>query len=129
MDYTDNPSANILPGAVNFARLRSIYGEVSRRLGSSVSRMLQTSFTATEKSRDVPLNLEQAYDDAMADLKQHISEEYHAMKKGEENMDENSRGRSLAGWRKLHQNKWSGHFVRELVDGYSIQTSVLYPRE
>ena len=129
MDYTDNPSANILPGAVNFARLRSIYGEVSRRLGSSVRRMLRTSFAATEKSRNVPFNLEQAYDDAMADLKRHISEEYHAMKKGEENMDENSRGRSLAGWRRLHKNKWSGHFVRELVDGYSIQTSVLYPRE
>mmetsp|Transcript_32943 Transcript_32943/g.97234 ORF Transcript_32943/g.97234 Transcript_32943/m.97234 type:complete len:355 (-) Transcript_32943:120-1184(-) len=127
MDYTDNPSANILPGAVNFARLRSIYGEVSRRLGSSLRRMV--SSVITEVSRDVPHNLEQAYDDAMADLKRHVSEEYHAAKRGEEAIDEDRRERNLSGWRRLHQNKWAGHFVRELVDGYKIQTSVLYPRE
>ena len=128
MDYTDNPSANIMPGDVNFARLRSIYGEVSRRLGSSLRRVM--SSTTTEKSRDAPHNLEQAYDEAMANLKRHVSEEYHAAKKGEDAIDEDDgRERNLSGWRKLHQNKWAGHFVRELVDGYTIQTSVLYPRE
>ena len=128
MDYTDNPSANILPGDVNFARLRSIYGDVSRRLGSSLRRMM--SSTTTEKSRDAPHNLEQAYDEAMANLKRHVSAEYNAAKKGEDAVDEDDgRERNLSGWRKLHQNKWAGHFVRELVDGYTIQTSVLYPRE
>lgn len=130
MDYTDNPSANILPGDVNFARLRSMYGEVSRRLGSSLRRLTSSSFGAVKKNGHVSANLEQAYDAAMEDLKRHISEEYHAMKKGEEeNIDESARKRHLSGWRRLHQNKWSGHFTRELVEGYTIQTSVLYPRE
>ena len=50
MDYTDNPENNILPGDVNFAKLRDIYGEVSRR------RLGRTSSLDRDRDRDVSVH-------------------------------------------------------------------------
>mmetsp|Transcript_35070 Transcript_35070/g.76874 ORF Transcript_35070/g.76874 Transcript_35070/m.76874 type:complete len:355 (+) Transcript_35070:137-1201(+) len=134
MDYTDNPENNILPGDVNFSKLRDIYGEVSRRrLGrtSNLDRDRDRDRERASSRRNVPDGLHQSYKMAIADLKNEINDEYKASKGGGSASGgvASSDAASSSGWRKLHKNERGGTYVRDLVDGFRVQVSVLHPRK
>lgn len=130
MDYTDNPSNNILPGDVNFMRLKVLYGTVSRRVrgGTYEAAVAKSGGAFSER-------LQKSYDDAKAELEREIGEERSRKLKATQRAssmtpsEEQSASSTRPGWRKLHRTEKGARYVRDLVDGYRVEANVLYPAD
>lgn len=136
MDYAKNPSNNILPGEVNFIKLKELYGTVSRRLRGGGNS--QDGETTPKSGVAFPAKLQMSYDDAMVELEREVGEERRRNRdlldrqspsKTSPNDDYSGSSSSSSRWRNLHRNDKGGRYVRDLVDGYRIEANVLYPRE
>jgi len=103
LDYTNNPSANLRPGKVNFERLKELYGTVPAR------RMLRSTPEDKSFPLSFPPELMQKYEQAMKELEQ-------VQMKPQEGTR----------WRRLREHKHGSVFARRLSKDFTLQVQVLY---
>lgn len=110
LDYSSNPSNNLLPGTVNYKRLASMYGTVdgSRRL----RRERSSSRSSDRRILSEDLRLE--YHEAIAEIEQ------LAVRRGLREGD-------LASlWEMIEDSPRGSSYARSLGDDFEIQVYVLH---
>eukprot|EP00980_Cylindrotheca_fusiformis_P013441 scaffold3437_cov113-Cylindrotheca_fusiformis.AAC.8 len=78
LDYTNNPSANLRPGQINFNRLKELYGTVNRRHLRRAPKSLSPEFMAKYKQSMIELEqtLRKGRDSSGRRLHDHRAGEY-----------------------------------------------------
>jgi hypothetical protein len=102
MDYTNNPRANLHPGAINYARLVSLYGTVTDR-----RRRLKGGGGLYNVTTEIP---------RLAELEQELS----TMNNGSERLKWHG-----AQWRLLSAHPRGQRFSRKLGNEFKIQVNVI----